>query len=103
MGEIAEMMLDGTLCAGCGGLLIDGPDDEPQGFPGYCSKQCARDSGAEPAGDAPGGSPNARRARRRDARRMDPRRTFPCASCTRLFTSVIAAEHHARDKHGQGK
>jgi hypothetical protein len=36
MGEIAEMMLDGTLCQGCGELLID-PGGEPQGFPGFCA------------------------------------------------------------------
>lgn len=32
MGEIAEMMLDGTLCEGCGCFI----DAEPQGFPGRC-------------------------------------------------------------------
>lgn len=32
MGEIAEMMLDGTLCAGCGVYL----DEEPAGYPVYC-------------------------------------------------------------------
>lgn len=37
MGEIAEMMLDGTLCAGCGELLGDPTDSEPAGYPIYCS------------------------------------------------------------------
>lgn len=37
MGEIAEMMLDGTLCQGCGVYL----DDESFGVPRYCS-ECAR-------------------------------------------------------------
>lgn len=32
MGEIAEMMLDGTMCAGCGEWL----EKEPMGFPDYC-------------------------------------------------------------------
>ncbi len=40
MGEIAEMMLDGTMCAGCGEFLNDGEDGD--GFPEYCSS-CARD------------------------------------------------------------
>jgi len=31
MGEIADMMLDGTLCAGCGAFL-----GEDTGFPCYC-------------------------------------------------------------------
>ena len=35
MGEAAEMMLDGTLCAGCGELLID-EGEESAGYPVYC-------------------------------------------------------------------
>ena len=38
MGEIAEMMIDGTLCEGCGVYLGDG-----QGFPRYCGS-CAGNS-----------------------------------------------------------
>jgi endogenous inhibitor of DNA gyrase (YacG/DUF329 family) len=38
MGDIAEMMLDGTLCECCG-VPIDG---EPPGYPRYCSKLCRR-------------------------------------------------------------
>lgn len=40
MGEISEMMLDGTLCECCGSFI--GSD---AGFPQYCSKQCAKDRG----------------------------------------------------------
>ena len=46
MGEIAEMMLDGTLCECCGVVLI-GPDEEPAGYPQYCSRECAEDRGAD--------------------------------------------------------
>ena len=35
MGELAEMMLDGTLCQYCGPALI-GPGEEPLGFPQSC-------------------------------------------------------------------
>lgn len=42
MGEVAEMMLDGTLCEACGVFI--GSD---AGFPQYCSLQCANDRGAE--------------------------------------------------------
>ncbi|MDE2096824.1 MAG: hypothetical protein KGL39_06215 [Patescibacteria group bacterium] len=45
MGEIAEMMLDGTLCEGCGEYIDDGG---ASGFPRYCSPQCARNAGATP-------------------------------------------------------
>ena len=39
MGDIAEMMLEGTLCEGCG-VTLDG--DAP-GYPRYCSRSCQRD------------------------------------------------------------
>lgn len=38
MGKIADMMLDGTMCAGCGMYLHDGEDGE--GYPSYC-ESCA--------------------------------------------------------------
>lgn len=37
MGEIAEMMLDGTLCEGCGGFL----NEHPPGYPCRCN-DCKR-------------------------------------------------------------
>lgn len=37
MGEIADMMLEGTLCTGCGKYLGDG-----DGYPEYCSS-CEKD------------------------------------------------------------
>lgn len=39
MGEIADMMLDGTLCEGCGVFIAT----EPPGYPCYCSAQCKAD------------------------------------------------------------
>lgn len=39
MGEIAEMMLDGTLCEGCGAYL----DGSADGFPRRC-RACKSDS-----------------------------------------------------------
>lgn len=45
MGEIAEMMLTGVLCEMCGCHLIG----TPEGYPRYCSKQCADDRNASPA------------------------------------------------------
>lgn len=38
MGEVAEMMLDGTLCQICGGVI----DGDAPGFPRYC-EDCAKD------------------------------------------------------------
>lgn len=45
-GEIAEMMLDGTLCEACGCYM---GDDHAPGFPQYCSPECASDRGADEA------------------------------------------------------
>ena len=42
MGEIADMMIDGTMCP-CG-EFIDGGADGP-GFTQYCSTQCQLDYG----------------------------------------------------------
>jgi hypothetical protein len=44
MGEIAEMMLDGTLCECCGEFI----EGDGEGFPRYCSAKCAGDRGAMP-------------------------------------------------------
>lgn len=40
MGEIAEMMLDGTLCECCGAFI-----GASVGYPRYCSTKCANDRG----------------------------------------------------------
>lgn len=80
MGEIAEMMLDGTLCASCGGYIENG---EPGGIPRYCSAQCRQDAGI----DAP-----------------KPRRqvqNVPCPACKKTFGSVRAQSQHYRDAHKQ--
>ena len=42
MGDIADMMLEGDLCEGCGVAL----EGEGEGFPRYCSDECVKDRGA---------------------------------------------------------
>lgn len=72
MGEIAEMMLDGTMCQGCGEFLCDGEDG--QGFPGYCEscqRQADEESGQIPSGQKP----------------------FQC-SCSRRFKDQAAMAQH---------
>lgn len=41
MGEIADMMIGGDLCEGCGVAM----EDPGYGVPRYCSSSCARDRG----------------------------------------------------------
>lgn len=63
MGDIAEMLLDGTMCEGCGEFIYDESDEfmddeyaegdedddftdyEGEGIPRYCSKTCEENRG----------------------------------------------------------
>ncbi len=73
MGEIADMMLEGDLCEGCGSFI----DLKGAGFPRYCSAQCAGDRGA-PRGTiadyAAGAAERERERRRRKRRRRAARK-----------------------------
>jgi hypothetical protein len=44
MGEIAESMLSGEMCEGCGEYL-DCEECEEIGVPAYCSLECAKNRG----------------------------------------------------------
>lgn len=89
MGEIADMMLDGTLCEGCGEYI--GSD---AGFPQYCSRACA-------AGRGMAYAPPGRRGRKTAPRRMSSRARqlsredapFAC-SCGRKFYEQVAMDQH---------
>ena len=85
MGEIADMMLDGTLCAGCGSAIdFDGGD----GIPRYCSDACFCDV------LAPGVS-------RTPAKTSAPRtsaNTVTCPICKRR-AKLTGLGQHVRDAH----
>lgn len=84
MGEIADMMIDGTMCP-CGQFIDDGADGP--GYPQFCSPQCEQDYGggeSEPANKP-----------------KDPK-TVLCPnhpSCERQFRTREAAAQHWVDKH----
>ena len=86
MGEIADMMLDGTMCAGCGVWMDDGNDGP--GFPQYCY--------------------NCRREERENTPQQQPERPHPlmakvnCPTCHRRVKE-IGLKDHLRDVHGVGK
>jgi len=42
MGDIADMMLEGILCEGCGEFI---DEDGDEGVPRYCSEVCAASRG----------------------------------------------------------
>lgn len=86
MGEIADMMLEGTLCEGCGVAL----DGRSTGHPNYCSEQCARDRGADWWLEMNGYATT----------KQKRERTVSCDQCGRKFNSEYARDQHSRDKHG---
>jgi len=80
MGEYAEMILDGTMCSGCGEFLHDGNDGP--GYPGLCSL-CARE---------------ATNLEKRERPTSD-KKTMQCPDCTRRFATHESYLQHYRDRH----
>ncbi|MBV8273558.1 MAG: hypothetical protein JO067_14925 [Cupriavidus sp.] len=77
MGEIAEMMLDGTLCEGCG-VYLDGEGD---GYPRRCD-------------DCPYPAESASALRKPAAPKTN------CPTCNRRVKLAGLADHQ-RDAHGK--
>lgn len=80
MGEIAEMMLDGTLCEGCGVANTRGG----QGFPWRCGG-CRREQKAED--------------HKAVLERHQQIKKTPCPTCGKKVKSVGLPDH-MRDAHG---
>lgn len=70
MGEIADLMIDGSICEGCGVTL---PGDAP-GHPRLC-RHCQRDRNQPP-----------------------PQTKVPCKTCGR-FVKACGMRDHMRDAH----
>lgn len=104
MGEIAEMMLDGILYAGCGEAIITDEDTEPAGFPQYCSEACAANCGVELADDEvfslpPPGTSAARVSQLNEPSRNAGPRKHHCPFCNKGFRTPPAMAQHIMDKH----
>jgi len=78
MGEMAEMVLDGTMCEGCGEFMGDSC-----GYPRRCDA-----CGEEPDDSQPVN--------------YKPPRTIKCPepNCERRFRSMVSAAQHWQNKHG---
>ena len=92
MGEISEMMLDGTLCEACG-VAFD-PDHDPPGHPVYCSVQCAMDRGVI---YAPSGGGLIRNRRKTVVDQIK------CPECDKVFAKNADRRQHIKMKHGERK
>ena len=99
MGEIAEAMLDGTLCEGCGVYI--GQDSL-----GYCSEQCARDRGADWWLELHSDLIVASRPKPRKSRTAPlfhgsgPAPLTLCPKCGKFCRGDRGIADHMRDKHG---
>jgi hypothetical protein len=80
MGEIAEMMLDGDLCEGCG-VYMGFPGE---GFPRRCAS-CAKEQRAE--------NHQATLAHHQQIKKV------PCPTCGKKVKAV-GLSNHQRDAHG---
>jgi len=80
MGEMADYMLNGNDCAGCGMPFMD---DNAANIPRYCSREC------EPVGyRTPSPKPN------------KGKRTTPCPGCGRWLAGAFALkQHRAMKRH----
>ncbi len=79
MGDISDMMLDGTLCQGCGCFIGD-----PVAYPRNCSickKEMKRD------------------AHKATMERHQKIKKVPCPMCGRKV-KVVGMADHQRDAHG---
>lgn len=81
MGEIADMMLDGTLCERCGEYLGGGG----MGFPTLCAA-CRRDNTSWPDEDD------------RFRPKGPTRKTHQCKTCRRYFRGEEGLRDHQRVK-----
>lgn len=98
MGEIAEMMLEGILCDGCGAFI----DEHPPGHTRSCAN-CGPISLSK-ALKRPLISSNARKAERHNRERhavAKTRKQFACGACQRLFRTPEGLAQHTADKHGE--
>ncbi len=88
MGEITEMMLNGTLCEMCG--MYIGMD---VGIPMYCSEQCALDRGVSKEDVQ-----YCVQKPLHEARFVSM--GYECVPCSKSFGSEFSLNQHNRDKHG---
>lgn len=102
MGEIAEMMLDGTLCEGCGVYL----EGEGLGIPRRC-RDCRKHAPVDAAASklpaprvkAKVRSGKADLAKWQTEAADDVVTRYHCAHCIRHFATEDAARQHVKDNH----
>ncbi|MCC8963724.1 hypothetical protein H8A95_15750 [Bradyrhizobium sp. Pear76] len=97
MGEIAEMMLEGILCEGCGELI----DEDGVGHPQRCSSCDMSPRTLRSVKRVVGRERQAERHNRERRAAARLRKPFEC-HCGKLCRTERGLEAHKRDKHGAG-
>lgn len=90
MGEIAEMMLDGFLCQGCGEVIGDYESGEGLGYPGFCA-------GCQPDDRLACASTTTKAERKRERNATMEARC--CLFCGKKLRTELAVMDHMRDRH----
>lgn len=85
MGEVAEMMIDGTLCQGCGIFL----NESAPGHPCHCY-ECAAEGKAD----------NKARRISEHHKQQAAQKKIPCEKCGRRV-KVVGMADHIRDSHSE--
>lgn len=96
MGDIADMMLEGILCEGCGGVV----DGKATGHPRRC-RGCGGPIHLQTALKR-SLTGNARKAARHNRERQESaaiRKPFQCSKCTRRFRTEAGLNQHTHDTH----
>ena len=84
MGEIADMMLEGQMCQGCGEILGQG-----DGYPVFC-KSCQRGMDIDAHGD---------KQTTKDGQPINRPSKINCPECNKLVKKAGLAMHR-KDVHG---
>ena len=85
MGEIADMMLEGQMCQGCGEILGQG-----DGYPVFC-KGCQQEMGIDQYGD--------KKTTTKDGGPINRPNKVNCPECNKLVKKAGLAVHR-KDVHG---
>lgn len=83
MGDVADMLIDGTLCEDCGAVI----DDDSPGHP-RCCNDCERERGIAAVDSA--------------ARTLAAETRVTCRQCGKRV-KYAGLRDHQRDKHGVTK
>ena len=91
MGEIADMMLEGQMCQGCGEILGDG-----DGYPTFCGG-CQSENGINELGETASDTGTTTK----DGKPIRRPGKTNCPQCNKLV-KIVGLDQHIKDVHNNG-